>query len=372
MRKPVGLKLRGGRWHISKTVRVGAARKLLQEATGLREEQIDQATEILDRRIAEARQELLNACATQERSFRQAAVEYVLSLERRSKDPARAIQDLDLLDPWIGDLPLSHVHQQALVPFEHAMRTTGRHSGTVGRAIRTAVAVLNLAARVLRDGNRPWLIHAVPKIVPPDWGDTRQPYRLTWEEQDRLLAASSPHLVPVILFAVNTGARQHEITTLRWEWEAAAPGLPKGAAWWIPPAIRKGSARSRTSDQEGRYLVANRTARNVIDAQRANGSPLVFPGPAGQEVLRWNNTGWRTALRNAGLSLRFHDLRHTYGERLGAARVPWEHRQVLLGHRIREITAHYSPAGLLELVDMADRVTRETAPVLRPVVGRVG
>ena len=131
--------------------------------------------------------------------------------------------------------------------------------------------------------------------------------------------------------------------------------------------MRKGSSRKSASEHEGRYLVANRTARALIEKQRGNGCEWVFCGRSGRRLQRFNTTAWRKARGRAGLNVRWHDLRHTYGERLAAAGVPWEYRKVLLGHRIPDVTAHYSAPGLAQLVEMADRVSRESAPSLRPV-----
>ena len=65
-----------------------------------------------------------------------------------------------------------------------------------------------------------------------------------------------------------------------------------------------------------------------------------------------------------------HNLRHTFGARLEASGVPWEYRKVLLGHEIQDVTALYSAPGLARLLEFAELVTRQTAPVLRPVVAQ--
>lgn len=372
MQKPPGLKLRRGYWHIDKVVRVGTRRVSIRQSTGLGEAELADAISLLEQTVADAKAGLIQPASPPEHTFREAAVQYVLHLERRGKDPERSKQDLRLLDPWIGELPLSHVHQGALEQFEAAQRGK-RKSSTVGRAYRTITAVLNYAARSLRDGNRPWLTYAVPKISAPDWQDGRRPYRLTWREQDGLVEALPEHLRCPVRFALATGAREQEVVSLRWDHEVLAPGLPRGAVWWVPPEVRKGSARASASERDGRYLVANAEARRVVDANRGNGSEWVFLGPrrrrraAQTRMERINNSAWRAAAGLAGLPVRIHDLRHTFGERLEAAGVPYEYRKALLGHRIADITAHYSAPGLRRLVEFAERVTRQDAVALRVV-----
>ncbi len=80
-------------------------------------------------------------------------------------------------------------------------------------------------------------------------------------------------------------------------------------------------------------------------------------------MQRWNNTAWRNARAAAGLPVRFHDLRHTFGERAAAAGVPWDFRKVLLGHEIRDITGHYSAPGLKLLLEEAEKLTRSGAVI---------
>lgn len=69
-------------------------------------------------------------------------------------------------------------------------------------------------------------------------------------------------------------------------------------------------------------------------------------------------SAWKRARQRAGLRLvRVHDLKHTFGRRLRAAGVGFEHRQDLLGHRSSRITTHYSAAELSRLIEAAERVT---------------
>ncbi len=345
MQIPKGLYLRGGTWRIDNVVRAGKTKKHIRQTTGRKEEEFEEAKHCLEGKIADALIEIKAGPKRVEHTFQDAAIEYVVSLEQRGKDIEGTRFILKRVMDEIGNLPLSHVHQGSLNPWIQAQYGK-RKSSTVKRTIGVVVAVLNHAARVLRDGNRPWLEFAVPKIQPPDWKDAIQPYRLTWDEQDNLINRLPPHIRAAALFAVSTGAREQEIAFLRWDQECEVTGLAKGAVWWIPPGIRKGNAKRSTSEQEGRYLICNTMARSVIDANRRTDSDWAFPGPKGTRVQRWNNTAWRNARADVGIPARFHDLRHTFGERAAAAGVPWDFRKVLLGHEIRDITGHYSAPGL--------------------------
>lgn len=63
--------------------------------------------------------------------------------------------------------------------------------------------------------------------------------------------------------------------------------------------------------------------------------------------------------------VRIHDLKHTFGRRLRSARVPFETRQVLLGHKNGSVTTHYSAAEIGELVEAVSRIdASRSTPVL--------
>ena len=68
--------------------------------------------------------------------------------------------------------------------------------------------------------------------------------------------------------------------------------------------------------------------------------------------------------------MRVHDLKHTFGRRLRAAGVPYETRQVLLGHTTGDVTIHYSPAEIQELIDAVEKLTASPVTVLREIPGR--
>lgn len=105
------------------------------------------------------------------------------------------------------------------------------------------------------------------------------------------------------LFSLATGAREQEVAPLKWDQECQVTGLPAGAVWWVPPEIRKGSAKKTRSEQQRRYLIANTMARSVINKLRGNGSDFLFPGPKGNRVERMNNTGFRNARKAANLAV---------------------------------------------------------------------
>jgi integrase len=102
----------------------------------------------------------------------------------------------------------------------------------------------------------------------------------------------------------------------------------------------------------------NSIAKRLIDTQRGQHDEFVFTFK-GKPVQRINGHAWRKARERANLSqCRVHDLRHTFGRRLRAARVSFENRQDLLGHKSNRITDHYCRAEIAELHEAVEKLSR--------------
>ena len=80
----------------------------------------------------------------------------------------------------------------------------------------------------------------------------------------------------------------------------------------------------------------------------------------GRPITSIYNSSWKRVRVAIWLPhVRVHDLKHTFGRGLRAAGVPLETRKVLLGHRNRKITTHYSTPELSELISAANRVCQQ-------------
>lgn len=293
------------------------------------------------------------------KTFLEAATKYLQEETKTSID--RDAGSLEILAPWIGALPLDRIHQGTLQPFIDARRDAGIKSGTVRRDLRIVGRILALASRVWRDEwNRPWLATAPPLIRMPDWQDDAKPYPLAWEEQRRLIQALPSHLASMALFAVNTGVREQVVCSLRWEWETRMPELGC-SVFVVPGRPNEAIGWEGTKTKADAVIVLNHAARNVIEAQRGQHQEWVFVY-RGERIERINNSAWRRAWRNAALPAGRdtlagpHNLRHTFARRLRQAGVPLETRKALLGHEDGDITLHYSPAELRELITAVEKI----------------
>jgi len=229
--------------------------------------------------------------------------------------------------------------------------------------------VLRFAANDWRDEKGvPYLLSAPRFSVDDIPDDARAPHALTWEQQPVLVRAMPAHHQRVILLGVNTGMREREIASLRWEWIREIEGVGLVAvipARWQGKPIVKGGRRDRV-------VPLNRICRSVLEDCRGGHDELVV-AYEGEAITRVLNTGWKRGRLAAHqedpsipADLHVHDLRHTFGHRLEAARVAKETRRTLLGHQGGDITDHYSQDDLLELMAAVEKITTasRSVPVL--------
>lgn len=369
--KTPGLNFNGRVWIIDKKI-PGIGR--VYERTGFGKSERHRAEIRLAELISE-KHEGRRRLAEQVTLFREAATRFLTEETKRSI--ARDARCLELVDPAIGGLPLEQVHMGTLHSYIFGRREEGVRSSTVRRELAVVRRVLTLAARRYRheDGS-PWLKTAPPLLVMPDWEDSAAPYPLSWDEQERFFDKLPHHLRDMALFAVNTGLREQGVCFLRWDWEVRVPEMDTsifitpGRAMEYADGLWQGE-----KNKEDQVVVLNRVAKSVVESLRGQHPEYVFTY-RGRRVQRMHNSGWKKAWKDAGLPTDTrhtrgpHNLKHTFGRRLRAAGVPLETRKVLLHHTDGDITAHYSPAELEELITAAEKVASQgrQVTVLRRVV----
>lgn len=374
-----GLYERNGIWHIDKVVRG----QRLQESTGSSER--EEAEQYLIHRLEKLRQEKVYG-VRQVRTWREAATKFLVDFKDQASI-ALSASHIEQLDPYIGDLPITHIDDGTLSAFKRdrqkpSKTSTGKvkpgvSNRTVNIALQRVVRILNLCHRKWRDAEkRPWL-ESVPMIsMLEEKRSSRKPYPLSWEEQSMLFAEIPDHLLRMALYKVNTGSREQEVCKLRWDWEIRVPEL-ETSVFLIPSGFGGRHEKAGVKNGDERLVVLNRVAMSVIDGQRGLHRDLVFPygqpdqfGPTA--IHRMNDTAWKKARVRAAAkwekehgspahpgfrSIRIHDLKHTFGRRLRAAGVTEEDRKALLGHKNGSITSHYSTAELGQLIDAANKVS---------------
>lgn len=298
------------------------------------------------------------------RTFEQAAAKFVLENQhKRSIDDD--VMHLKALMPWIGSVSIDRIHLGTLQPWIASRRSEGRAAGTINHGLKVVRRILNLSASEWVDVHGLTWLQAPPKIKMLPDTQKRQPYPLSWDEQNALFRELPDYLAQMALFAVNTGCRDQEVCQLRWDWEVKVPEL--GTNVFIIPG-------DRVKNGGERLVVLNAVAASVVNARRGIDRTHVFTYE-GKPITRMMTAGWKRARIRVGLpQVRVHDLKHTFGRRLRAAGVSFEDRQDLLGHRSGRITTHYSASELSRLLEAAELVTERNGarPELVVLRGKIG
>lgn len=178
---------------------------------------------------------------------------------------------------------------------------------------------------------------------------------LTREEAGKLLDACrrsrNKTLAPLVLVALNTGARRGELLGLRWadvSLEARTISFP------------------RTKNGDRRDVPVNGVTMQALRERRlAKGrTEHVF---ADDGRVPWDFRGaWEAAVKLAGIEdFRFHDLRHTYASWGAQAGMDVRRLQRLLGHKTLAMTMRYSHLGPRDLREAVDLVAFDGGAVAR-------
>jgi integrase len=328
-----------------------------------------------------------------DRIFRIAATKYLTDNQHKASIVSDGYM-LQSLDPVIGELPLSKLHDGTLQPYITSRRASGIKSKSINNALSIVRRILNLAARKWRDEHGLTWLETPPLISMLSTHDSRKPYPLSWDEQSELFRELPSHLAKMALFKVNTGTREQEVCHLGWDWEIQVPELGT-SVFLIPAGFGGRTENSGVKNGEDRLVVLNDVARSVVESCRGKHPKRVFTYK-GEPVGSINNSAWCKARVRAAMKMyvasgksippellregqngilitdklkqfmesvlpglanvRPHDMKHTFGRRLRASGVPLETRKVLLGHKNGDITSHYSAPELGELLEASNRV----------------
>lgn len=181
---------------------------------------------------------------------------------------------------------------------------------------------------------------------------------LSPEEQVRLLdtaqRSASRSLYPAVLLSIHTGIRNQELRLLRWR-----------QVDFLKEEIRIG--KSKTQGGEGRVIPLSATALACLKEWRGRfpnvkpdqfmfpsekyglhgskgtfgGTVQVYAYDATKPTGGWK-TSWETCRKNAEVSCRWHDLRHTFISRMGENRVAEQTLMAITGQLSRKTLERYS------------------------------
>lgn len=233
-------------------------------------------------------------------------------------------------------------------------------------SLKTVNNVLTVLHKLLALAEEQRVIRQAPRVKL--FGKLRKPPFdfLSFEEAERLVAASEPEWRPMLLVAIKAGLRQGELMGLQWNDLDLTQKLlhVRRTIWRGVEGLPKGG-RERTVDLPA----------SVVDALKAHRhlrGRFVFCQEDGQQLTEGKmKAPLRRALRAAGITrevgqIGWHDLRHTYGSHLAMRGVPLKVIQELMGHATIEMTnryAHLSPDTRREAVGVLDRPSAPTCDI---------
>ena len=240
----------------------------------------------------------------------------------------------------LGEVRLSHVDQDAANRLRGMLLNPDADPSTYLRQIVTPLrAILRHAA------DRGWC--DTPRIATPKTPGGRTHYMMP-DEAERLIAAAAPHLRPLLIFLLGTGARMAEAIYLDWR----DVDLTGARAIFWGDKTKSGKRRNARLPARVIAALANIPHREgpvfLSDKRRPYADRR---GAYGGQIKK----GWQGALRRAGLDtgLTPHDLRHTWAS--------WHYaiNRDLLALKIEggwssvtlvECYAHLLPAGHTEAI----------------------
>jgi integrase len=285
-------------------------------------------------------------------TFKELADHYVIWAERqRSYRRKKGI--IGILKKEWGNLPLRNFNTRIVEEYQtkiitevverkdgkkhyRAPATANRHLATLKHMFTKAVEWEMVEEEALKKVRR-------VKLLPEN---NRRLRYLSKEDSKALVEACKPHLMPIVVTALNTGMRKEEILSLEWEKHV---DLKHG---FILLDITKNGDR--------REVPINQTLRKTLQGLvRHINRPYVFTDKRGR---RFDNVvrSFKSACRTAGIKdFRFHDLRHTFASQLVMAGADITTIKELLGHKTLTMTlryAHLAPSHKVKAVGMLDNL----------------
>ena len=218
-----------------------------------------------------------------------------------------------------GDMPIDRIDQQAIDCAAAAIYPDGSPA-TRNRLVYAPVSAILKFAGVTRPVRR---MKAPAGIV--RW--------LTQDEASQLIAACSPHLRPLVMFLLYTGARAGEALWLDWRYVNLA------RAHVSFPKTKNGHPRGVPLHRALVAALANLPHRDGAVFRRPDGKPYERPGSKFK-------TAFHGALRRAGIeNFRVHDCRHTWATWHYAAHHDLISLQKLGGWRSPAMVTRYAHAN---------------------------
>ena len=331
-------------WHLRGTIRGVRVR----ESTGVSER--DAAEEILVKRAAEIQERSIHGESVS-LTFGEAALDYM--------EAGGAREHLAPIIRAVGREKIATIGQDEIDKLARALGR-GKSPATINRQVYTpTVAVLHHAAR------KKWCAKPVigrPKVAP---GRVRW---ITADEAERLIAAASEHMRPLVVFLLSTGCRLSEALYLQWE----DVDLSRAHVSIYGPIDDDNDRAIRTKNGEARGIPLHARAVAELASVPWDRKGAVFRRPAGkihQAGRIWLpyehreggggqiKTGWAGMCRRAEIAnFTPHDCRHTWATWHYAANRDFRALMELGGWKSPEMVFRYAHMNTDHLAASIDKI----------------
>ena len=279
---------------------------------------VQESTGTSNRRQAEQVEQKLKAEANAQRhrlvqvdrrmTFGDLAARFIANAEPRLYH----IERLEVLLPYFADIPVLRITKAMTKDYRRSRKATKKVTdATVNRDLGVLKHIFYWGVdESLLVSNPLARLRMIPERRPP-----RQ--ILSVGDEEKLLAAASPHLQRIAIAALDTGMRRGEILNQLAEHVDFSRGL-----LYV--------SKSKTPAGESREIpLTERLFKLLIEMERREGHVFTYEGKVIANVGR----AWKRSIERAGIRyLRFHDLRHSFNTRLMEAGVMQEVRMALMGH----------------------------------------
>ena len=282
-------------------------------------------------------------------------------LNKKPSSARRNESSINMLMPHFKGKLISSIHPFMVEQYKKARKDAGTEPATINRDVATLRNMLHKAVewKYLSQNQ----LAGIKKLLFKE--DNEKMWVLTPEEEKRLLAECEKrpqrkkYLKDLVMVALHTGMRQAEILKLK----NANVNLNEN---YIKV--------THTKTGKNRYIPINDTLREILE--RRSKREFVFTNAKGQPLTVLTNAYW-TAVKEAGLIMwegdkkirfRFHDLRHTFGSRLGMAGTDLKTIMDIMGHETHIMAMRYqhpSPAHKLNAVKFLDFNSPQISPQVK-------
>jgi integrase len=274
-------------------------------------------------------------------TFKELAEKYNQWMEGRHRSADSKKYRINIILSHFGNLSLRHFNTLAVEQYQTNLINKGLKPATVNKHISILKAMIKKAV----DWNmvEEETLKRARKVKLLTENNKRLRY-LSKEEWHSLVNSCDPHLKPVVVTALNTGARKEEILSLKWD------NVDLKHDFILLDKTKNGNRREIPINQTLRVTLQGLTRRLDI--------PYVFYNPIDSKRYKDIKRSFKTACKRAGITdFRFHDTRHTFASHLVMAGVDITTVKELLGHKTLAMTLRYShlaPAHMVKAVDILD------------------